>query len=128
MNKTQWISALRSGKYKQARGQLKTSKGYCCLGVLCDLTAGEWKGNQFIYQGWKNTFLVPDNLADELGIAGAGYYFHKDLLYDYLPKKLVNTAVTEAPERIDYANLSTLNDAGATFEQIANLLELNHET
>jgi hypothetical protein len=30
-----WISALRSGKYKQAHGALKGRDGYCCLGVLC---------------------------------------------------------------------------------------------
>lgn len=36
--KRAWIRALRSGKYRQGRGMLKTPKGnYCCLGVLCDL-------------------------------------------------------------------------------------------
>lgn len=32
-----WVKALRSGKYAQGQGQLKTTDGYCCLGVLCDL-------------------------------------------------------------------------------------------
>jgi hypothetical protein len=33
--KTRWIKALRSGKYKQGVGALKTESGkYCCLGVL----------------------------------------------------------------------------------------------
>lgn len=46
-----WVKALRSGKYKQAQGQLRdedatesgwrgssdTFTGFCCLGVLCDL-------------------------------------------------------------------------------------------
>ena len=33
--KTAWLEALRSGKYNQGRGRLKTVKGnYCCLGVL----------------------------------------------------------------------------------------------
>lgn len=33
-----WVDALRSGKYKQARGRLETSGGeYCCLGVACDV-------------------------------------------------------------------------------------------
>lgn len=38
MNKTikkKWLTALRSGKYKQAYGQLKLGDCYCCLGVLC---------------------------------------------------------------------------------------------
>jgi len=32
-----WITALKSGKYKQTRGTLKGKRGYCCLGVLCDI-------------------------------------------------------------------------------------------
>lgn len=31
--KAKWLRALRSGKYKQGHGALKTSTGYCCLGV-----------------------------------------------------------------------------------------------
>lgn len=30
-----WCEALRSGKYKQTRGFLHDSDGYCCLGVAC---------------------------------------------------------------------------------------------
>jgi len=45
-----WLEALRSGKYKQGRGQLKTDDNkFCCLGVLCDLHSKEfnreWKEN-----------------------------------------------------------------------------------
>lgn len=29
-----WISALKSGKYKQTKGCLHNKEGYCCLGVL----------------------------------------------------------------------------------------------
>lgn len=32
-----WVKALRSGKYKQTRGKLRGQRGYCCLGVLCDI-------------------------------------------------------------------------------------------
>ena len=32
-----WVKALRSGEYKQTRGQLKNGDTYCCLGVACDL-------------------------------------------------------------------------------------------
>lgn len=39
--KAQWVTALRSGEYKQGRGNLRwiSAKGstYCCLGVLSDL-------------------------------------------------------------------------------------------
>lgn len=37
-----WVTALRSGKYKQGFGKLKQRYGsnqveYCCLGVLCEI-------------------------------------------------------------------------------------------
>lgn len=31
----QWISALRSGTFKQGRGKLRAGNRYCCLGVVC---------------------------------------------------------------------------------------------
>lgn len=32
-----WCKALRSGKYKQARGRLQNENGFCCLGVACKI-------------------------------------------------------------------------------------------
>ena len=32
-----WAVALESGEYVQAQHMLKSSLGFCCLGVLCDL-------------------------------------------------------------------------------------------
>ena len=78
---TKWIAALRSGQYKQARGSLRRTvgdfgedTGYCCLGVLCDLSGiGEWdKGNR--YTGpWDDsddsaTTMLPVILREALGI------------------------------------------------------------
>lgn len=44
--KKMWVEALRSGEYKQGRGQLRFGNEYCCLGVLCDLhseaVGGSW--------------------------------------------------------------------------------------
>lgn len=35
-------AALRSGKYEQGQGRLRTKEGkFCCLGVACDLLAPE---------------------------------------------------------------------------------------
>ena len=46
--KAKWVAALRSGEYKQGRGQLRSEDLFCCLGVLCDLhakeTGSEWRG------------------------------------------------------------------------------------
>lgn len=32
--KDKWLTALRSGKYRQATGRLRCDVGFCCLGVL----------------------------------------------------------------------------------------------
>lgn len=40
MNKAlvrRWITALRSGKYKQAQRRMRRETGYCCMGVAGDL-------------------------------------------------------------------------------------------
>ena len=42
--KKKWVNALRSGKYKQAKGRLRYKDRYCPLGVLCDISRlGEWE-------------------------------------------------------------------------------------
>lgn len=49
--KRKWVEALRSGKYRQGRKQLRIrhpggDDSYCCLGVLCDLIAPDlWRRN-----------------------------------------------------------------------------------
>lgn len=40
--RAKWIRALRSGKYKQTRGQIKHRDAYCCLGVLCTVMKADW--------------------------------------------------------------------------------------
>lgn len=35
----EWITALRSGKYKQTKEYLAARGGYCCLGVACHIFA-----------------------------------------------------------------------------------------
>lgn len=32
-----WCKALRSGKYSQTKFSLQNDKGFCCLGVACDV-------------------------------------------------------------------------------------------
>lgn len=44
-----WAQALRSGRYAKTTGCLRDKKGFCCLGVLCELyreetNDGEWRG------------------------------------------------------------------------------------
>ena len=43
------VDALRSGDYIQGRDQLRTEKGYCCLGVACDV----YRQSQDQNSAWK---------------------------------------------------------------------------
>ena len=38
VTKKKWIAALKSGDFKQGKGQLRHRDNYCCLGVLCVIT------------------------------------------------------------------------------------------
>ena len=43
-----WVDALRSGAYDQATGELRTKEGFCCLGVLCDISGqAQWTGRMY---------------------------------------------------------------------------------
>ena len=43
--KRKWLKALRSGKYEQGQGLLRTvDNKFCCLGVLCDVQGRRWYG------------------------------------------------------------------------------------
>jgi hypothetical protein len=61
--KALWVKALRSGKYKQGCGQLKTSRGFCCLGVLTDLYNKEVIMPKLIKSGGWETDNTPTLVA-----------------------------------------------------------------
>ena len=48
--KQKWVEALRSGKYKQTKGELKNGQGFCCLGVACEigLTKRRYNGDDLV--------------------------------------------------------------------------------
>ena len=51
--KDKWVAALRSGKYTQGTGRLRSpfDNGHCCLGVLADIVDPKgWKAEQ-IWRG-----------------------------------------------------------------------------
>lgn len=96
-----WLNALRSGKYEQGQSSLHEDGKFCCLGVLTDLYIRETNQEWEEYSG--NTFA-----------------FHDD-------PSFLSHAVKEWAGLhlawIDDRPLSTINDEGASFEEIANLIE-----
>ncbi len=102
--KEQWVAALRSGEYKQGRTYRHRDMDFCCLGVLCDLhskaTGTPWQpatSGVFTYGG--NTDVLPFEVTAWAGLLGGD------------PKLGSNESAV------------SLNDGGASFAQIADLIE-----
>jgi hypothetical protein len=106
--KTRWVAALRSGKYPQGRGRLKTEEGFCCLGVLCDLAAedgiGHWEQKDTYFN--RHYFLVTT--------------VHEN---NYLPMEVATWAGLHRNPFVGSSILSALNDSGSSFAEIADLIE-----
>jgi hypothetical protein len=130
--KQRWTSALRSGEYQQGRAALRVSLRdgtirYCCLGVLCDLyskaTGVQWQGDNMHGMlsvlpddvcRWADIKLEDNELTAYMGRIHGQY--NSDCVVD--------TTGTEL-ELIDghYTKLPALNDEGANFVQLADLIE-----
>jgi hypothetical protein len=84
-----WVEELRSGNYKQISGQLREAdynefdkdehgrpkvvavKGFCCLGVLCDIAAkdGGEQWNDVAYNSLNDSDSeLPKKIRDYLGL------------------------------------------------------------
>jgi len=96
-----WIEVLRSGLYKQTKGKLQDHKGFCCLGVACDIFISE----QDIERSYENFLVgsVPGSQEDSPS-------WLKVINWDFDVKTS--------------KSLTGLNDDGGfTFDEIADLLQ-----
>lgn len=114
--KEKWITALRSGEYKQGTGYLcrAQEKEYCCLGVLCNLAMKEGickisnyekivscETNMVRYDG--NNSFVPSSVQEWAELDN-----QNPMIYD----------------GIENTTLATHNDnKGRNFNEIADLIE-----
>lgn len=132
-----WLGALRSGKYKQARKALRAgpsildstgeenNESFCCLGVLCDLAVQD------------GVLPVPRKDGTGTWIYGGDFWDEGEDRYDddgswaALPRRVQDWAGISGSdpviwaERDTYRNnsLAEINDAGASFDLIADLIE-----
>lgn len=105
-----WTTALRSGDYTQDSGKLRSRAGYCCLGVLCELAAQEdvipaahveESDDMYWYDGERQ--FLPYSVADWAGLDDIDPFVRvDDVIHD---------------------TLSSLNDEGRTFGEIADIIE-----
>ena len=102
--KAKWVAALRSGEYKQTREVLKSSAGYCCLGVLCDISMRE------------TGFGLADNRAENHDRQSLGQTIRD---WAGLPYSVGDRVTIAGLGRV----LSMHNDDGKTFLQIADAIE-----
>ena len=123
VTKQAWIDALRSGEFNQCTGALgKLADGgginYCCLGVLATLAGAE---HRIDLSGEMNilTFDFGDG-AEDNGVIPAS--LRRTIVSDLNLEQMI---VETGPDREDdlMRTLSSKNDRGATFAEIANYLE-----
>ena len=103
-----WATALRSGKYQQTVGVLRDSRGFCCLGVVCDvydqLTSGDsWSkchGPMGVYNFGGSERVDPE-IQEFFGIKNTGqsYRFLADI---------------NDRERLSFAEIADIVESGTT--------------
>lgn len=99
-NRRKWITALRSGKYKQGIGILRNGSYYCCLGVGCDISK---------LSEWQKTFLTTDRQT-----------FRYVTSVGMMPKEVADFYGLSKDEQ---DKLISANDGGKTFDEIAAMIE-----
>lgn len=115
--KEKWTTALRSGKYAQSRGVLESSRGFCCLGVLCDIAVKEGVIERRVPNDNMIFFGTCEEFEDE------------DMQAAYLPQSVADWAglySTKPAVRVYDSNkmLAHLNDGLCMpFSKIADLIE-----
>ena len=102
--KTKWVAALRSGQYKQIGGELCNETGFCCLGVLCEISKLE------------TGFGIPDNLDETHGDDHLGKTVME---WSGLIHSCGDTVVIRGTNLL----LASHNDGGRTFKEIATAIE-----
>lgn len=124
--KAAWLEALRSGKYQQTHARLKKPDGYCCLGVLCDISGvGSWvpRDTCFEYEVGAHGGATADLPHEVCTFAGL------DRLVPVVRIPEYHALMKVIPERYrEFASkggvdLASLNDAGVSFADIADIIE-----
>lgn len=126
--KQQWVAALRSGKYSQDTGALRSTQGYCCLGVLCDLYAQEHNEQWDVHRYNSNlgeSYDIPENEVTKIDLSDE---FHFDGELEALSNTVKLWAGLNDPSPHvhidnDVVELIYLNDNGVSFNEIADLIE-----
>ena len=119
--KADWLTALRSGEYKQGKGFLKNSLGgiaqYCCLGVLCELAVkagvvekSEVDEDEYVYTFDGQSSYLPPKVATWADIHYQGKLYRE-------------SDTGSISDRRVSVDLAGLNDYKLDFAGIADVIE-----
>lgn len=125
----EWPDKLRSGEYQQTSGHLKDDVGHCCIGVLDDIVFNpKWRKldesePHYFDDNLQSAMLVPDASA-KVGLSQTITQAEVDYIQDYFKEVELESSVTDfKPGQHRQITLTMLNDRGATFQQIADVVE-----
>lgn len=137
-----WIEELKGGKRIQATGTLHTETGFCCLGVLCDISeVSNWvvdPGSRIsLYED--SSVSLPVKVMDVAGLSdcNGGFYLtdewldglsvrHRQTLRSFIVNQMLpegSTDITPKHRLRRYNSLSRMNDEGCSFKVIAAMIE-----
>lgn len=125
--KTIWVSALRSGGYKQGSTYLRQGDKYCPLGILCDLaikegTADYWLDSGVFNADGDNVYAAVSEWEVEYFLPPAPVFRWAGLPYDDKRKVFLPVEVALQggfPREIQYFN----DELEMPFNEIADLIE-----
>ena len=119
--KVKWLEALRSGEYRQTKGELRSSGDrFCCLGVLSDLYRKEVEGSWEFYRHGESRYSMVNQSGSDAATV--------DLLpciRDWADLEGRNPVVHIAKGECDFVpiTLAELNDEGMSFNEIADIID-----
>jgi len=105
--KQRWLTALRSGEYKQGQKYLRRNGEYCCLGVLSEIIKDEvpeWRWQAYVDKDMWHWRAAADG-SDAAQMIPVSVCDHIDF------------------DREEAVYLSNMNDKGAPFSDIADYIE-----
>lgn len=130
--KDRWLTALRSGNYKQTPGQLGIQQGdntaYCCLGVLCEIAVEDNIVSrdirptgtiEYVSGPERDRMVLPKAVVAWAEITDGGIYGNENPFVNVEGFDVVIDGEHRAT-----ATFSELNDyAGFPFSKIADVIE-----
>jgi hypothetical protein len=104
-----WLGALESGKYKQTKEKLFSGRGYCCLGVACDLAGIKPVKRPHMYLFDDEWSVAPSSIIEKLKLRGDCGDFD----------------ISVRIKNLNVGSLAEMNDIGKTFKEIAAFIREN---